>query len=160
MRCLQSLLYWSSRLWRAGSRQGGLRLPGSTGQLLPGTLEHNAKALSRVGLLLMVFDLFLVCVSSISWFEVRVKGLSPSSTSSEAWSPAKKVWCCKEKGQGCQSADTVPACDAGAGKVWKKVFISHRAQDFDRPLSRGGHWSWEAQMAGAVSVQSLRPQRS
>eukprot|EP00913_Durusdinium_trenchii_P019055 g17908.t2 len=58
-----------------------------------------------------------------------------------AWSPAKKVWCCKEKGKGCQSVSAPPACDAGEGKVWKKVFIN-------------GHWSWEAHMAhGAVSVQ-------
>jgi len=57
-----------------------------------------------------------------------------------AWSPAKKVWCCNEKQKGCQSPDTPPNCDAGAGKIWKKVFIS-------------GHWTWEAQMAGgAVSV--------
>mmetsp|Transcript_3152 Transcript_3152/g.4524 ORF Transcript_3152/g.4524 Transcript_3152/m.4524 type:complete len:785 (+) Transcript_3152:52-2406(+) len=58
-----------------------------------------------------------------------------------AWSPAKKVWCCNEKKKGCQSPDTPPNCDAGAGKVWKKVFIH-------------GVWSWEAQVAGgAISVQ-------
>lgn len=56
-----------------------------------------------------------------------------------AWSPAKKVWCCNNKQKGCQSPDTPPACDAGAGKVWHKVMIS-------------GHWSWEAVMSGAVSV--------
>ena len=38
-----------------------------------------------------------------------------------AWSAPKKVWCCKEKGKGCQSPDTPPACDAGAGKVWKRL---------------------------------------
>ena len=38
-----------------------------------------------------------------------------------AWSAPKKVWCCKEKGKGCQSPDTPPACDAGAGKVWKTL---------------------------------------
>lgn len=56
-----------------------------------------------------------------------------------AWSPAKKVWCCNNKQKGCQSPDTPPACDAGAGKVWHKVMIS-------------GHWSWEAVSGGAVSV--------
>ncbi|CAK9036646.1 unnamed protein product [Durusdinium trenchii] len=55
-----------------------------------------------------------------------------------AWSPSKKVWCCNNQQKGCQSPDTPPNCDAGAGKVWKKVMIS-------------GHWSWESQMAGAAT---------
>ncbi|CAJ1393520.1 unnamed protein product [Effrenium voratum] len=58
-----------------------------------------------------------------------------------AWSPNKKVWCCNSKKLGCQTMDAPPNCDAGAGMVWKKVFID-------------GHWTWEASGAGGAVVVS------
>ncbi|CAE7229248.1 unnamed protein product [Symbiodinium natans] len=56
-----------------------------------------------------------------------------------AWSPEKKVWCCQNRKKGCQSPDAKPDCDAGAGMIWKKVFISH-------------HWTWQAVSAGGGVV--------
>ncbi|CAE7678445.1 unnamed protein product [Symbiodinium sp. CCMP2592] len=58
-----------------------------------------------------------------------------------AWSPEKKVWCCQNEQKGCQNPDTPPDCDAGAGMVWKKVFISN-------------HWTWQAVSAVGGSVVS------
>ena len=54
-----------------------------------------------------------------------------------AWSPAKKHWCCRHEGKGCEGTSP-PSVDAGSGKVWKHVQVN-------------GFWTWQAVLALATS---------